>query len=95
MVRGCTAVRHTTEGLIAASTDSEKLAPIKPELLELATDFPKPPSFDPTPEELAAEEKSKAEAMKDDGDGKDSSGRGKMLGGAKAPKWLKGIGGKK
>lgn len=74
-------------------TDANKVAPIRPDLLALAEELPKPPSFDPTPEELAAEEKAKSEAI---GDGKeDSSGKGKTLGGAKAPKWLKGLGGKK
>lgn len=73
--------------------DANKLAPIRPDLLELAQDLPKPPSFDPTPEELEAEEKAKKEAM--EGDKADANGKGKTLGGAKAPKWLKGLGGKK
>ncbi|KAK9893734.1 hypothetical protein P389DRAFT_212871 [Cystobasidium minutum MCA 4210] len=77
----------------SAFNDANKLAPIRPDLLALAQDLPRPPSFDPTPEDLAAEEKAKREAA--EGGKDDDKEKGKSLGGAKAPKWLKGLGGKK
>ncbi|KAH8913770.1 hypothetical protein BT69DRAFT_1234079, partial [Atractiella rhizophila] len=59
--------------------DGKKEPPIKPALLELAEELPRPPSFDPTPADLAALARTQeADAAKGE----------KKSEGVKAPKWL-------
>lgn len=59
--------------------DSNKTAPLKAELLELAQDLPQAPTFDQTAEQT------KGDSLEKPDDGK---GKGKTLGEGKVPKWL-------
>lgn len=66
--------------------DSSKQAPLLPDYLAQAQDLEPPPSFDPTPEQLAGKDK------EDGTPGGMEEGKGNKLGsgsGAKIPKWLK------
>ena len=59
--------------------DSNKTAPLKAELLELAQDLPQAPTFDQTAEHAQSDASEKPD---------DGKGKGKTLGEGKVPKWL-------
>lgn len=59
--------------------DSNKTAPLKAELLELAQDLPQAPTFDRTAEQAKGDSSEKPD---------DGKGKGKTLGEGKVPKWL-------
>lgn len=67
------------EPCMSSDLDSNKTAPLKAELLELAQDLPQAPSFDHTAEQARSDSSETPD---------DSKGKGKTLGEAKVPKWL-------
>jgi len=72
--------------------DASRTAPLSPSLLSEAEELPKPPTFDPTPGQLAAKEAEGATGDNPAGNER----KGNMLGsgsGAKVPKWLQKVSG--
>ncbi|KAL7004156.1 hypothetical protein EMMF5_006283 [Cystobasidiomycetes sp. EMM_F5] len=67
--------------------ESATRAPLRADLLDIAEDLPAPPSFDPTPEQIAAQEAARKSELEQQDKGKEST-VGSNTSGNKVPKWL-------
>lgn len=80
----CTLVRILADG---QHVESATRAPLRADLLDIAEDLPAPPSFDPTPEQIAAQEAARKSELEQQDKGKEST-VGSNTSGNKVPKWL-------